>query len=195
VVSELTRPELKATWKPGEHESIRPRPPGRELREVHGAFRGHFPSGDAILRAAAAPRRTHFLAAESPVAAVSCSPTRDMFSTSDRDRITKRGFVVASVHGRAGISGDSKGVPAPAKIRPAACVDLAVLDRFLAGNKSCGQLMVRTRGKDVKRIRFWDPLVPGGCFAVGTGPEITASNERRQLLQAEPVRASANSRH
>src|SRR5271166_2398746 len=34
-------------------------------------------------------------------------------------------------------SPNSKRVPAPPKIRPAARVDLAVLDRFLSGNKSC----------------------------------------------------------
>jgi len=92
-------------------------------------------------------------------------------------------------------SPNSKRVPAPPKIRPAARVDLAVLDRFLSGNKSCRQLIVRTRDKDVNRIRFWNPLVPGVRFTVGTGLEIIASHERRHLLQAERVRDSANFPH
>jgi hypothetical protein len=92
-------------------------------------------------------------------------------------------------------SPNSKRVPALPKIRPAARVDLAVLDRFLSGNKSCRQLIVRTRDKDVNRIRFWNPLVPGVRFTVGTGLEIIASHERRHLLQAERVRDSANFPH
>ncbi|MGB7847269.1 MAG: DinB family protein [Candidatus Acidiferrum sp.] len=92
-------------------------------------------------------------------------------------------------------SPNSKRVPAPRKIRPAARADLAVLDRFLSGNKSCRELIVRTRGKDVNRIRFWNPLVPGIRFAVGTGLEIIVSHERRHLLQAERVRDSVNFPH
>jgi DinB family protein len=92
-------------------------------------------------------------------------------------------------------SPNSRRVPAPRKIRPAARVDLAVLDRFLSGNKLCRQLIVHTRGKDVNRIRFWNPLVPGVRFTVGTGLEIIASHERRHLLQAERVRDSANFPH
>jgi hypothetical protein len=92
-------------------------------------------------------------------------------------------------------SPNGKRASAPSKIRPAACVDLAVLDRFLAGNKSCRELIVRTRGKDVNRIRFWNPLVPGVRFTVGTGLEIIASHERRHLLQAERVRDSVNFPH
>ncbi len=89
----------------------------------------------------------------------------------------------------------SKPVPAPPKIRPAARVDTAVLDRFLSGNKSCRELIVSTRSKDVNHIRFWNPLVPGVRFTVGTGLEIIASHERRHLLQAERVRDSANFPH
>jgi hypothetical protein len=89
-------------------------------------------------------------------------------------------------------SPNSKRVPAPPKIRPAARVELAVLDRFLSGNKSCRELIVRARGKDVNRLRFWNPLAPGVRFTVGTGLEIIASHERRHLLQAERVRHSVN---
>jgi hypothetical protein len=92
-------------------------------------------------------------------------------------------------------SPNSKRVPAPPKIRPAARVELAVLDRFLSGNKSVRELIVRTRGKDVNRIRFWNPLVPGVRFTVGTGLEIIAGHERRHLLQAERVRDSVNFPH
>jgi hypothetical protein len=89
-------------------------------------------------------------------------------------------------------SPNSKRVSAPAKIRPAARVDLAVLDRFLSGNRSCRELIVRTRGKDINRIRFWNPFVLGMRFTVGTGLEIITGHERRHLLQAERVRDSVN---
>jgi len=89
-------------------------------------------------------------------------------------------------------SPNSKRVSAPAKIRPAARVDLAVLDRFLSGNRSCRELIVRTRGKDINRIRFWNPFVLGIRFTVGTGLEIITGHERRHLLQAERVRDSVN---
>ena len=92
-------------------------------------------------------------------------------------------------------SPNSKRFPAPPNIRPAVRVDLAVLDRFLSGNKSCRQLIVRTRSKDVNRIRFWNPLVPGVRFTVGTGLEIIASHQRRHLLQGERVRDSVNFPH
>jgi hypothetical protein len=88
-------------------------------------------------------------------------------------------------------SPNSKRVSALPKIRPAAHVDLTVLDRFLSENRSCRELFVRTRGKDVNRIRFWNPIVPGVRFTVGTGFEIIAGHERRHLLQAERVRDSA----
>jgi hypothetical protein len=89
----------------------------------------------------------------------------------------------------------SKRVPAPSKIRPAGRVDLGVLDRFLSGNKSWREFVVRERGKNVNQIRFWNPLVPGIRFTVGTGFEIIVSHERRHLLQAERVRDSANFPH
>jgi hypothetical protein len=89
-------------------------------------------------------------------------------------------------------SPNSKRVSAPRKIRPAARVDLAVLDRFLSGNKSCRELIVRTRGKNINRIRFWNPFVPGIRFTVGTGLEIITGHERRHLLQAERVRGSVS---
>jgi hypothetical protein len=89
-------------------------------------------------------------------------------------------------------SPNARRVSAPSKIRPGAKVDLSVIGRFLSGNKSCRELIVRARSKDVNRIRFWNPFVPGIRFTVGTGLEIIASHERRHLLQAERVRDSAN---
>jgi hypothetical protein len=89
-------------------------------------------------------------------------------------------------------SPNSKRVSAPSKIRPPARVDLAVLDRFLSSNKSCRELIVRTRGKDINRIRFWNPFVPGVRFTAGTGLEIIAGHERRHLLQAERLRGLVN---
>jgi hypothetical protein len=89
-------------------------------------------------------------------------------------------------------SPQTKRVPAPLKIRPAARVDLAVLHRFLSGNESCRELIVRMCTKDVNRIRFWNPLAPGIRFTVGTGLEIIAGHERRHLLQAERVRDSVH---
>jgi hypothetical protein len=89
-------------------------------------------------------------------------------------------------------SPNSKRVSAPPKIRPAARVDLAVLNRFLSSNESCRELIVRTRGKDINRIRFWNPFVPGIRFTAGTGLEIIAGHERRHLLQAERVRELVN---
>jgi hypothetical protein len=92
-------------------------------------------------------------------------------------------------------SPQTKRVPAPPKIRPAARVDLAVLNRFLSGNESCRELIVRMGTKDVNRIRFWNPLAPGIRFTVGTGLEIIAGHERRHLLQAERVRDSVHFPH
>ncbi len=86
----------------------------------------------------------------------------------------------------------SKRVSAPSKIRPPGHVELSVLERFLTENKSCRELFVQMRGKDVNRIRFWNPFVPGVRFTVGTGFEIIAGHERRHLLQAERVRDSVN---
>jgi hypothetical protein len=92
-------------------------------------------------------------------------------------------------------SPSSRRVSAPAKIRPAAHAGLAVLDRFLSGNISCRELIVRARGKNINRIRFWNPFVPGLRFTVGTGLEIISCHERRHLLQAERVRDSVNFPH
>jgi hypothetical protein len=89
-------------------------------------------------------------------------------------------------------SPNSRRVSSPAKVRPGAKVDLSVITRFLSGNKSCRELIVRARTKDVNRIRFWNPFVPGIRFTVGTALEIIASHERRHLLQAERVRDAAN---
>ena len=86
----------------------------------------------------------------------------------------------------------TKRVSAPRKIRPATRVGLSLLERFLASNKACRELMVRARSKDVNRIRFWNPLAPGVRFTVGTGFQIIASHGRRHLLQAERARDSAN---
>jgi hypothetical protein len=77
--------------------------------------------------------------------------------------------------------------PAPTKIRPAAQVSASVLERFLAGNESCRELMVRARAKNVNRIRFWNPLIPGIRFTVGAGLQIIVGHECRHLLQAERV--------
>jgi DinB superfamily len=92
-------------------------------------------------------------------------------------------------------SPNNKRVPTFPKIKPGAHVDLTVLDRFLSGNKSCRELILRARGKNVNHIRFWNPFVPGVRFTVGTGLEIIASHERRHLLQAERVRDSVNFPH
>jgi hypothetical protein len=89
-------------------------------------------------------------------------------------------------------SPNGKRVSAPPKIRPAARVDLAVLNRFLSSNKSCRELIGRARDKDINRIRFWNPFVPGVRFTAGTGLEIIAGHERRHLMQAERVRNLMN---
>jgi hypothetical protein len=89
-------------------------------------------------------------------------------------------------------SPNSKRVSAPPKIRPEPRVDLAVLDRFLSANNACRELIVGTLGKNINRIRFWNPFVPGIRFTVGTGLEIVTGHERRHLLQAERVRDSVN---
>jgi hypothetical protein len=87
-------------------------------------------------------------------------------------------------------SPQGKRAPAPPKFRPTARVGLSVLDRFLFENQSCRQVILRARCKDVNRIRFWNPLLKGIRFTVGTGLEIIAGHERRHLLQAERVRNS-----
>jgi hypothetical protein len=89
-------------------------------------------------------------------------------------------------------SPQGKRAPAPPKIRPTARVGLSVLDRFLSGNQSCRDVILRARSKDVNRIRFWNPFLKGIRFTVGTGLEIIAGHERRHLLQAERVRNTLN---
>ena len=86
----------------------------------------------------------------------------------------------------------SRRVRAPAKIRPASHVEVSVLDRFLSGNQSCRDIIGRTGSKNVNRIRFWNPFIPGLRFTVGTGLQIIVSHQRRHLLQAERVREAAN---
>jgi hypothetical protein len=86
-------------------------------------------------------------------------------------------------------------LPAPSKIKPTARVGLSVIDRFMASNKACRELIVAARTKNVNSVRFWNPLAPGIRFTSGTGLEIIASHERRHLLQAERVRDSANFPH
>ena len=89
-------------------------------------------------------------------------------------------------------SPSSKRVQAPAKIRPGARIELSVLDRFLSGNQSCRCVILGARAKNVNRVRFWNPFLPGLRFTVGTGFEIIARHERRHLLQAERVLGSTN---
>lgn len=86
----------------------------------------------------------------------------------------------------------SKRASAPGKLRPRARVELTILDRFLADNRACRELILHARSKNVNNIRFWNPFIPGLRFTVGTGLEIIASHERRHLLQAERVRDSVN---
>lgn len=89
-------------------------------------------------------------------------------------------------------SPNTKRVSAPSKIRPTARVQLSVLDRFLSDNESCRELILQARSKDVNRIRFWNPFLPGLRFTVGTALELIACHERRHLLQAERVLGAAN---
>jgi hypothetical protein len=89
----------------------------------------------------------------------------------------------------------AKRAPAPAKIRPTAHVEASVLQRFLAGNELCRELVVRAGAKNVNRIRFWNPFIPGVRFTVGTGFQIIVGHERRHLLQAERVLHSPSFPH
>lgn len=79
---------------------------------------------------------------------------------------------------------------APAKIRPAAIVDLSVLDRFLRSNERIRAIVRRAADYDVNRIRFRNPFVPVIRFTIGTGFEILAKHEARHLLQAERVKSA-----
>ena len=89
----------------------------------------------------------------------------------------------------------TKRAPAPAKIRPTAHVGASVLERFLAGNECYRELMIRAHAKNVNRIRFWNPFIPGIRFTVGTGLQIIVGHERRHLLQAERVLRSPRFPH
>ena len=86
-------------------------------------------------------------------------------------------------------------VRAPAKIRPASLVEVSVLDRFLSGNRSCRDIIARAGSKNVNRIRFWNPFIPGLRFTVGTGLVIIVRHQRRHLLQAEHVRDAVDFPH
>jgi hypothetical protein len=88
----------------------------------------------------------------------------------------------------------TKRVSAPRKIRPGSRVGLSVIDRFLSGNKAYRELIVRARAKDVNRIRFWNPLVPGIRFTVGTGLEIITGHERRHRVSQNNQEVSAERR-
>ena len=82
-------------------------------------------------------------------------------------------------------------VRAPGKIRPVLQVDVSVLDRFHASNDEARDLVRRAAAYDVNRLRFVNPFVPFVRFTVGTGLEIISAHERRHLLHAERVMASA----
>jgi len=84
-----------------------------------------------------------------------------------------------------------KRAQAPAKIQPASQVELSVLDHFLASNEALREVISQAQRKDVNRIRFKNPFVPGLRFSVGTGFEILVLHERRHLLQAERARNAA----
>jgi DinB superfamily len=111
------------------------------------------------------------------------------------EQITPAWFGRWFIRSFAEASPNIKRASAPRKIRPMAHVGLAVLDRFLSGNKSWRELIIRARTKNMNRIRFWNPFIPGLRFTAGTGLEIIASHERRHLLQAERVRDSKNFPH
>lgn len=89
-------------------------------------------------------------------------------------------------------SAQAKQAKAPPKIRPTRHVSIGVLERFLAGNQACREVIARARTKNVNRIRFWNPFIPGLRFTAGSALQIIASHERRHLLQAQRVRDLAN---
>lgn len=88
-------------------------------------------------------------------------------------------------------SPNTKRAKAPSKIKPASSTSLSVLDRFLSGNQSCRDLLLTARCKNVNRIRFWNPFIPGLRFTVAAGLEIIPAHQRRHLLQAQRARDSA----
>ena len=80
---------------------------------------------------------------------------------------------------------------APTKIVPSSRVDPDILGRFLHSNDEVRKLARRAAGYDVNRIRFRNPYLSVVRFTVGTGLLIMPAHERRHLLQAERIRASA----
>ena len=76
----------------------------------------------------------------------------------------------------------------PTAARPAAAVELSVLDAFLRSNKLAREVISTASAYDVNRIRFANPFVPVFRFTVGAGLEIVSQHECRHLLQAERVR-------
>lgn len=89
-------------------------------------------------------------------------------------------------------SSKMKRVRAPRKIRPGAQIEPSILARFLESNHRARELVRRASDYDVNRIRFRNPFVPVIRFTVGTGLEIISKHQRRHLLQAERIRASAD---
>lgn len=92
-------------------------------------------------------------------------------------------------------SPNTKRASAPSKIKPVSTVSLGVLDRFLSGNHSCRDLLLAASTKNINRIRFWNPFIPGLRFTVGTGLAIIPAHQRRHLLQAERVLNSPSFPH
>jgi hypothetical protein len=86
----------------------------------------------------------------------------------------------------------TKRARAPKKIVPGSRVERSVLERFLSGNQAVREVIRRAAAYDVNRIRFRNPFISGLRFTVGTGLQLTCSHQRRHLLQAERVKASAN---
>jgi DinB family protein len=85
-------------------------------------------------------------------------------------------------------SSDTRRARAPKKIAPGSEVEPSVLERFLSGNQSVRELVLRAGKHDVNRVRFKNPFIPVLRFTVGTGLEIVVRHQRRHLLQAERVR-------
>lgn len=89
-------------------------------------------------------------------------------------------------------SPNSKRVRAPRRIVPGLQVSASVLNRFLNSNQAYRELIRCGAAYDVNRTRFWNPLIPGIRFTVGTGFEIISGHERRHLLQAKRVKEAAD---
>ncbi|MEO7192001.1 MAG: DinB family protein [Vicinamibacterales bacterium] len=80
---------------------------------------------------------------------------------------------------------------APKKIKPAAEVNVGVLDDLLRSNVVARELVTKASDYDVNRLRFKNPFIPLLRFTVGAGLEIVAKHESRHLAQAERVRQSS----